>query len=639
MCDCRWLRTVILIALLTSPIYGDAGSKAYKEGLKDEQKGNYDEAYNCYREAHTLVPGDPKYFAAYTKARFTASSQHVRTGQLLLNTGALRDALAEFQRAVDIDTSSFIAQQELRRTADLISRQARQRSAPAPPPVAHNVLDQLEPPLELKPLSNAPVSMYMTATADVVYKTIGKLAGFNVLIDPDYKPQKITIDLNNVSLRDALDMVRLESKTFWRPVLPNTIFVSADSAAKRKDLEQNVVKTFYLRNIETPNELQEAANVVRQMLDVTRVQLLQAQDALILRGTPDQMLLAEKLLADFDKPKSEVVVDVTVMEVSRDKLRNLGTTLPTSFTIAAVPPNTAVVPINASSSGSSSSGSGNGSGGSSGTSGSFTINSIKTLNGNNFIVSVPSATFTLLSSDSNSKILQNPELRVLNNEKATLRIGDRVPIATGSFQPGLVGGGAVSPLINTQFQYLDVGVNIDITPHIHANGEVTLKLALEISSVTGSSNIGGITQPIIGQRRIEHETRLTDGEVNLLGGILEDTETQSMSGYPWVSKIPILKYLFAQENRERQNNEIVFAITPHIVRAQEVNEDDTLTIEVGTANSIEVRRKSAPATAPAAKTDQQADPPKSDPPSQQSPTPNPPSAAVAEPKPGDRPKQ
>ena len=207
-----------------------------------------------------------------------------------------------------------------------------------------------------------------------------------------------------------------------------------------------------------------------------------------------------------------------------------------------------------------------------------------------FSFSVAGGSFTALSTDSNTKLLQNPEIRALNNEKATLRIGDRVPIATGSFQTGLVSAGGVSP-VSTQFQYLDVGVNIDITPHIHSDNEVTLKMTLEISSVTGSETIGGITQPIIGQRRIEHETRLVDGEVNLLGGILEDTETQSLSGYPWVSKIPLLKYLFAQENKQRTENEIIFAVTPHIVRGRDVTEENLRVIAVGTGNSIELRRK------------------------------------------------
>ena len=208
-----------------------------------------------------------------------------------------------------------------------------------------------------------------------------------------------------------------------------------------------------------------------------------------------------------------------------------------------------------------------------------------------FSISVPGGTFTALASDTNTKVIQNPQIRVLNDEKATLRIGDRVPIASGSFAPGLVGGATISPLFSTQFQYLDVGVNIDIIPHVHANGQVTLKMALEISSVAGESDIGGITEPVIGQRRIEHEARLADGEVNLLGGILQDTDTTSLSGYPLVSKIPLLKYLFAQENRDHTENEIVFAITPHIVRGREITAENLRLIEVGTGNTTELRRK------------------------------------------------
>lgn len=571
------LRILALVAVLSLPAYADRGKSAFNKGEQAEQKKDYDSAYEFYKRAYTLVPSNAKYFSAYVRMRFNAAAQHIHNGELLRNTGAMPEALAEFQHAVAIDSSSFIAQQELRRTADMISRHERERSRPSQEPESAKLPEGVGQPLELRPLSNSLISMFLTANADVVYKTIGKIAGFNVLTDPDYKPQKITVDLNNVTLREALEMVRLESKTFWRPVLSNAIFVAADSPTKRKEIEQNVMKTFYLQNIETPNELQEAANVVRQMLDLSRVQLVQAQDALILRGTPDQMVLAEKLLADFDKPKSEVVIDVAVMEVSRDRIRTLGTNVPTSISGALTPP------VVATTSGSTSNSTGSG----------LTLSSLGHLNSGNLSLAIPGASFSMLSSDSNTKVIQNPEIRVLNNEKATLRIGDRVPIATGSFQPGVVGGGGISPLVSTQFQYLDVGVNIDITPHIHADGDVTLKMSLEISSVTGQENLGGITEPIIGQRRIEHETRLTDGEVNLLGGILEDTETQSMSGYPWLSKIPVLRYLFAQDNRERQENEIVFAITPHLVRAPNVSEQNTRMIEVGTANSIELHRNPA----------------------------------------------
>lgn len=578
---------ILAVAAVAAPAYADNSKNAFNKGVKAEQTGDFEAAFNYYKQAWVLSPENSKYLAAYIRVRFTAASQHLHSGETLRKSGALKDALVEFEKAAQIDPTLAAAQQEVINTTEMIRRGEQAKVNQEEESAYAKLPDNVGVPLHLKPLSAAPITMYMTANADAVYRAIGKIAGLNVVVDPDYRPQKITVDLTNVTLLQALDLVRLQSKTFWRPVLENTIFVSADSPTKRKDLEQSIMKTFYLRNVESATELQDAANAVKQMLDLTHVQLVQAQDALILRGSPDQLTLAETLLSNFDRPKSEVVVDVAVMEVSRDKLRTLGTNPPTSFSGSLVPPTS-----------SSSSGSGS--------TGGFVASQLSHLGTGNLVVTIPGASLSVLASDSNAKILQNPEIRVLNNEKATLRIGDRVPYATGSFAPGISGGGGISPLVSTQFQYLDVGVNIDITPHIHANGEVTLKLSLEISSVTGNNDIGGISEPVIGQRKIEHETRLQDGEVSLLGGILEDTETQSMSGYPWITKIPILKYLFGQDNRERKENEIVFAITPHIVRLPDTRDVKTREIEVGTGNSIELRRTSD-ATIPDAT--KQAEPP------------------------------
>ena len=202
-------------------------------------------------------------------------------------------------------------------------------------------------------------------------------------------------------------------------------------------------------------------------------------------------------------------------------------------------------------------------------------------------------------SDSDTKLIQNPQIRALDGQKATLKIGDRVPVATGSFQPG-IGGVGINPLVNTQFQYLDVGVNIEITPRVHANGEVTLKISMDVSAVTGQSNIGGISQPIIGQRKIEHEIRLKDGEANLLGGIMEDQQTRQLSGIPGLAQIPILKYLFGQTTQDHSENQIVFAIVPHVIRGSEVNEINQRAIDIGTATSIELRHKTQMAPANAA---------------------------------------
>ncbi len=552
------------VVAITPPLHADQAGNAFKQGERFEQQNKHDDAFQAYKQAYDLKPRNAKYMAAYTRLRFYAGSEHIHAGLLLRDSGKLEEALAQFQKAVEIDRTNFLAQQELRRTAGMIRSKQKHESGEAAvkSPLA-DMVEQADGPIVLQPISDTPINLRLTAEADSVFKMIGKLAGVNVLIDPDFRAPRIAVELNDVTLREALNMVALQSKAFWQPVSSNTIFVASDTSGKRKDLQGNVMKTFYLRNVSTPSDLSDAANILKGILDLNRIQLNPTQNALILRGTSDQMVLAEKLLGDIDKPKAEVIIDIAVMQVSRDRLHSLGSTLPTGTSIAVA--------------------SGSGSGGQ------LTLNSIKNLNANNFLISTPSASFSWLTSDDNTKIIQNPEIRALDNEKATLKIGDRVPIATGSFQPGL--GGGINPLVNTQFQYLDVGVNIDIVPHIHSEHEVTLKMVLEISSVTGSQNIGGISQPIIGQRRIEHETRLQDGEVNLVGGILEDSETKSLSGYPGLMKIPVLKYLFGQEDKQRRENEIVFAITPHIVRAQDVSDDNLRLVDLGMGNSVGIRYK------------------------------------------------
>src|SRR5207253_7774635 len=168
----------------------------------------------------------------------------------------------------------------------------------------------------------------------VIYETVGKLAGINVLFDPNYTSRRVKIELNGVTLEQALQIIALESKTFWRPVTPNTIFVASDTPAKRKDVEQSVIKTFYLANLSQPTELQDVVNALRQILEISRIQPLPSQGALVVRGTPDQIALAEKLVGDLDKARSEVIVEVAIMQVSRDKTRNLGINPPTSATVA-----------------------------------------------------------------------------------------------------------------------------------------------------------------------------------------------------------------------------------------------------------------------------------------------------------------
>src|SRR5690348_271592 len=588
---------LLIAAVMTLPAAADKANSVYKQGKDAEARQNYERAYDLYKEAYDLKPKDLKYRAAYERLKFLAGASHVHRGQLLREAGKLDEALMEFRKAADIDPSSFIAQQEIRRTQRMIDadKSAPPQASTRPPSALKRMIESAGGPIELAPISNVPITLKLTEDTKVIYDTVGKLAGINVLFDPDYTSRRIRIELNGVTLNEALEIVALESKTFWRPVTPNTIFVASDTPAKRKEVEQSVIKTFYLSNVSTPQELQDMVNAMRQILEIARIQQLPTQNAIVVRGTPDQIALAGKLIDDLDKSKPEVVVDVAIMQVSRDKEHTYGINPPTSATVALQPNINTTTTNNNNNNNSNNTNNSNTTGTS--TSGSINLNRLGNLNATDFQVTIPSATATLLFSDSDTKIIQNPQIRAVDGQKASLKIGERVPVATGSFQPG-IGGVGINPLVNTQFQYLDVGVNIDITPHVHAGREVTLKVAMDVSSVTGQSNIGGISQPIIGQRKIEHEIRLREGEVNLLGGILEDTTTKALTGIPWISSVPLLKYLFSQANTTHNENEIVLALVPHIVRGQELSDLNERAIDVGTANALQLRQRGgAPANA------------------------------------------
>ncbi|HET8825873.1 MAG TPA: cohesin domain-containing protein [Terriglobales bacterium] len=586
----RAIRPALIVFLVLLAILSAVAENArslYKKGKDAEARQNYEQAYDLYKQAYDQSPRDLSYRTAYERLRFLAGASHVHRGQLLREAGRLQEALAEFQKAAEIDPSSAIAKQEIAVTNRMI--QQGQGSAPQSqhePSVLEQRLQNASGPVELAAIPNVPMTMKQTADSKIIYETIGKLAGINVLFDPDYTSRAIKVDLNSVSLEEALQIVAMESKTFWRPVTPNTIFVAADNPAKRKELEQSVIKTFYLSNLSQPTELQDVVNALRQILEIQRIQPLPSEGAIVVRGNPDQIALAQKLVSDLDRSKPEVVVDIAVMQINRDKNRTLGINPPTSASIQ-LQPNVTTTPTN-------NNNNNNGLGGvttPTTNNGSINLNSLANLNATDFQVTISQATVSALFSDTNTKLIQNPQIRSVDGQKATLKIGDRIPIATGSFQPG-IGGVGINPLVNTQFQYQDVGVNIEVTPRVHSNGDVTLKIAMDISSVTGQSNIGGITQPIIGQRKVDHEVRLREGEANLLGGMLEDLNSKSLTGIPGLSQIPLLKYLFGQTQTEHRETETVFVLIPHVVRRQVLTQLNEQAIDVGTASAISLRNVS-----------------------------------------------
>jgi general secretion pathway protein D len=428
----------------------------------------------------------------------------------------------------------------------------------------------------------------MVNDAKIVFDTIGKLAGLTVVYDPDFPARRIPVDLNGVTLQQALDIVSMESKAFVKPVTENIVFVIPDQPQKRRDYDEQVVKTFYLSNTVQAQDLTEIVTGLRQLLDLKRLQQLNAQNAIIIRDTPDKLAIAQKMIDDIDKARPEVVIQVQVLEARLDKMRNLGILPGQNASIGVVPPGTTTTTTN---SGTDTSGT------SSTTSNILTLQNLTHLNGANYSVTLPSFTANALLNDSTTRIIQNPEVRSVDGQPAKLRIGDRVPVATGSFQAGVgvgstAGTGFVNPLVNTQFQYIDVGVNVDITPRVHPNHEVSLKVSVEVSSVTGQTNIGGIQQPIISQRKIDHEIRLKEGEANILGGLVEKTDTKGRNGWPGLGSVPLLHYLFSEDTKSYEDDEILIILTPKIVRMPEWTRANLRPLYTGSDALVQVKRES-----------------------------------------------
>src|SRR5438034_373069 len=457
------------------------GKPDFTQGKKAEALQDYDAAFNFYQKAAKADPYNASYKIKLNRARFEASELHVKRGVELRNQGNLPGAAGEFQRAQAIDPGSPIADQELRKTVEMIAEKNRAADAAAEPPSDSNEQPLASMPPEIKPLSRAPINYKASSDAKVVFDTIGKLAGLTVVYDPDFPARRSTVDLVNVTLVQAL-------------------------------------------------------------------------------------------------------------EARTDRLRDLGI-LPGQTATIAINPNNTTTSSSSSTSTTSNSG--------------INLGQLRHLNSTDYVVTLPSLTANAVLTDTNTKIIQNPEVRSVDGQTAKLKIGDRIPIATGSFSSGIgiAGGtaGGINPLVNTQFTYQDVGVNIDLTPRVHPNREVSLKLKVEVSAHTNDVSIGGITQPVISQRVIEHDIRLKEGEVSILGGLIQRTDSKTLEGWPGLAKLPLLGYLFSHNKTDHQEDEELIVLTPRIVRMPEWTKANLRPLYSGSETNVQVKRENeihAPAPPP-----------------------------------------
>ena len=598
-------------ALAPAPVFGKTkkGEKLVKEGRIAEAKKEFDAALALYEQALSTDPMDAAYTLLTQRARFFASQAHVDRGQKIRQTGDLEGALAEFTQGMQKDPSSAIAVQEWKRTQEMLDRNKKpgakvENKALTPQQTAQKDADDriamLSAPPELRPISKRIDTLKMNnQPPKVLFDTLGKMVGVNVVFDPTFGTTggrtNFNVDLSNSNLESALDYLCVLTKAFWKPLNENTIFVAEDNVTKRRDYIDDVVRVFYIKNSTSVQEFQEISTAVRSITEIRRVYTYNAQKAILVRGPADSVALVEKLINDIDKQKAEVVVDIMVLEVNSTRTRQLAATLATGGTTginisAGFAPRTSIAgtgtstPVTSPVSGTPSTPS---------TTSSIGLQSIGKVDFRDFQTSLPGALLQAVASDNTTRILQRPQVRASDGQKVTLKIGDKVPIATGSFTPslgGVAGTGGTGLISSTQFNFTDVGIILDMTPQVHGTEEVTLKMSIEVSTINSYVTIGGIQQPVIGQRKTETELRLREGEVNILGGLLNSQDSRTMSGIPGLINLPFVNKLFGNEGLNKTQQDVLIAVIPHIVRTPQYTRDNFREIAAGNETDIKLTR-------------------------------------------------
>lgn len=535
-------------------------SSAYREGRKAELRKDYDTAVIDYQQALKFEPENPKYLIANKQARAKAGNFHYRQGMELLGEGRTDEASGEFQRASKIDPSNEVAKQQLTK---ILGQQAQSKAS------REKALQQaLKPPetaptssgVQLKPLPQEPIAhFHLSADSRRVFEALGKFADLNVIFNYDFQPRPLTLDLTNVKLEDALQAAAYEAHVFWKPISSNTLLIVPDSPTSRREYELDVVKTFHLSNPLAPADRTQISTALRQVLGLQHIIDNPSSNSIIIRDTPERVAAAGDIIRSLDLGKAEVLIDVNIIEADRNRMTQLGLIPATNLSLV---PNPATTTSSSSSGGTTTS-----------TPGIQPLSATFSLA--NYALVLPSATANALLSDATTRVLENPEVRSVDGGTAKLKIGSRIPYATGSFLPSFTGstgstGGGLGLLASTQFQYQDIGVNMEITPHLTANGEVALHAKVEILTQQGSETLGGgLSEPIFGQRSVEHDIQLEEGEASLLGGLIDRELSNTVGGIPGLGDIPILKYLFSETSKTMLDNEVLIMLTPHIVRLPE----------------------------------------------------------------------
>ncbi len=549
------LRAGALLALLAlGAAAGCATSGAFQAGAQAERNELYDDAVVLYTQAAVERPDDIEVRAALQRARLRAAEDHFAKGRRLHGLARYDEALVELQLALDMNPSSADIERLLRDT------RLQQRTKFAVERDGRTQLESvIERAREMKPVGQdlpedvtMPDSLvFREAGSRDVLSSIARFADISVVFDPQFRSTPLSIDLRGTSLRDALDAVTKSTSSFYRVTAARTVTVVPDTLAKRREYDEDVIRTFYLSNA----DVKETIDLLRIVVDARRLSPITATNAISLRDTPERIAAAERLVTAIDKARAEVVIEVELLEIDRTRFKQYGVQILSPGNDVGI---AGQVDINQP--------------------GGLTLEDLRNLGaGDIFFTNLPGLYYRLLKRDTNTRTLANPQLRTSDGLPAQARFGEEVPVPQVTFSPIAAGGVNQQPI--TSFTYRNVGVNIDITPRTHHNDDVSLGLRIEVSSLSPATGFGGL--PVFNTRSIAATIRLRDGETNLLAGLIRDNERSAMSGIPGLSDIPLLGKLFANNEKETQQTDIVLMLTPRIIRVLDLTEDDLRPFAVG----------------------------------------------------------
>jgi general secretion pathway protein D len=592
--------------LLALGAFGCASSSAFRAGEQAEGRRDYDRAVLEYARAVQQRPSDPRYRRRLEQARVRASEEHTHNARRLLGRGLFKEGIEELKLALDLNPSAESLRQELREA------EAAQRQATLPADSIQAMKERARerslPGLALGPRGQEPLLLtFRNASLKETYQTLGKVAGVNFIFDPQFQDAPVTLEMKDVPFEQALSALGSVGRTFHRVQDARVIMVIPDTPTKRREHEQQVVKTFFLSNA----DLKETIDLLRIVLGARRVAAVPGTNALTINDAPDKVAAAERIVEIVDKQRAEVVVEVEILEVNRTRLKEYGIEITSGIeglsgvAGAIFPRNTIEEEVV------------NPDGTRTTRTRPLTLEDNPYRRSNLLITSLPGVIYRLLRTDGATRLLANPQLRTSEGQTAQARFGDLVPVPVTTFSPLAVGGTAQQPI--TSFEYKNVGVNIDLTPRVHHDGEVTLNLKLEISSV-GPLFIQNL--PTFNSRTVNSVIRLKDGETNILAGLISDTERKNLTGLPGLSSVPLLGKLLSRTRDEVMETDIVMTLTPHIVRKTSFTEQDLRSFLLGTETSpLLFEVPAIPPVAPSAP--RPADPPRIEPIRPPSPVPAP----------------